>query len=186
MQNNSRNKASKRGSGKQGVLNKNTRAINEIVKEINFKSQAGIETELPENIYIGRVVRKLGNGRVEVSYSVQKRESIEDDEGTVLEDKVKCIIQQGQVKIPGKFRGKSKRSVWIEANSIVIIEDSGLGIMEIKALMTRDQLKDLSKEMNIHSQILSDQLGDVNEEIGIEFESEETDKKILDKEIDNI
>ncbi len=187
MQNNSRNKASKCGNGKQGVSNKNTRAINEIVREINFKSEAGLETELPENIYIGRVIRKLGNGRLEVAYSMQKHEKIEDNDGNILEDKVKCIVQQGQVKIPGKFRGRSKRSVWIEVNSILIIEDSGLGIMEVKALMNRDQLKDLSKEMDIHPQILSDQLGgDDKEEIGIEFDSEESSKHLSSKEIDDI
>ena len=187
MQNNSRNKASKRGGGKQGVSNKSTRAITELIREINFQVEAGLDTELPENIYIGRVNRKLGNGRVEVSYSVQKRESIEDNEGNILEDKVKCIVQVGQVKIPGKFRGKSKRSVWIDINSIVIIEDSGIGIMEIKALMTRDQLKDLSKEMAIHPQVLSDQLGaSESEELGIEFAEEQTDSKLSNKEIDDI
>lgn len=187
MQNNSRNKASKCGGGKQGVANKNTRAITEIFKEINFQTQAGLNSELPENIYVGRVARKLGNGRVEVSYSVQKREEIVDNDGTVLEDKIKCIIQQGQVKIPGKFRGRSKRSVWIEVNSIVIIEDSGLGIMEIKALLTRDQLKDLSAEMNIHPQVLADQLGGADqEELGIEFETEESTKHLSSKEIDDI
>lgn len=187
MQNNSRNKASKCGVGKQGVANKNTRVINEIFREINFQNEAGLDTELPENIYIGRVSRKLGNGRLEVSYSVQKREEIKDNDGTVLEDKVECILQQGQVKIPGKFRGRSKRSVWIDINSIVIIEDSGLGIMEIKALLTRDQLKDLSKEMSIHPQILADQLGGAEqEELGIEFETEQQNKHLSSKEIDDI
>jgi hypothetical protein len=187
MQNNSRNKASKRGGGKQGIASKNTRAITEIFREINFQSEAGLETELPENIHVGRVIRKLGNGRVEVNYSVRKQDTIEDNEGNVLEEVATCHIQQGQAIIRGSFRGKAKRSVWIEVNSIVVIEDSGLGIMEIKALMTREQLKDLSEEMKIHPQILSDQLGGgEKEDIGIEFINEEPDKRISSKEIDDI
>lgn len=185
MQNNSRNKASKRGRGGAGV--KNQRAIAGVIDGLHSQERRGLEVDLAENIYVGRVDRKLGNGRVEVRYAVKKREVIEDKDGEVLEDKDSYQLQTGQAIIRGTFRGRSKRAVWIEVNSPVLIEDSGLGIMEIKALLTRDQLKDLAKEIYIHPTILSDQGSPAEEGDGIEFANEsEDDGKISDKDIDNI
>lgn len=182
MQNNSRNKASKRGRGGAGV--KNQRAIAGIMDGLRSQERSGLDVELADNIYVGRVDRKLGNGRVEVRYAIKKRDIIQDKDGTVLEDKDSYQLQTGQAIIRGTFRGRSKRAVWIEVNSPVLIEDSGLGIMEIKALLTRDQLKDLAKEIYIHPTILSEQGGSADEGDVIEFA--EDAGEISDKDIDNI
>lgn len=186
MQNNSRNKASKRGRGGAGV--KNQRAIAGVFSDLHSQQKSGIDVELAENIYVGRVDRKLGNGRVEVRYAVKKRDVIEDKDGVVLEDKDSYQLQTGQAIIRGTFRGRSKRAVWIEVNSPVLIEDSGLGIMEIKALLTRDQLKDLSKEIYIHPAIMADQGASAEDGDAIEFanDADEDTGKLSDKDIDNI
>lgn len=185
MQNNSRNKASKRGRGGAGA--KNQRAISNVFSELHTQEKCGLDVELAQNIYVGRVDRKLGNGRVEVRYAIKKREVIEDKDGTVLQDKDSYQLQTGQAIIRGTFRGRSKRAVWIEVNSPVLIEDSGLGIMEIKALLTRDQLKDLAKEIYIHPTILSDQGASAEEGDAIEFANDaDEDEKLSDKDIDNI
>jgi hypothetical protein len=183
MQNNSRNKASKRGRGGAGV--KNLRAITGVFDELHSQEKFGEDVELAANIHVARVERKLGNGRVEVRYAVKKRDVIESDDGSVLEDKNSYQLQLGQAIIRGTFRGRSKRAVWIEVNSPVLIEDSGLGIMEVKALLTREQLKDLSKEIFIHPQLISDQGASANEGDAVDFENEE-EPKISDKDIDNI
>jgi len=183
MQNNSRNKASKRGRGGAGV--KNLRAITGVFDELHSQEKFGEDVELAANIHVARVGRKLGNGRVEVRYAVKKRDVIESDDGSVLEDKNSYQLQLGQAIIRGTFRGRSKRAVWIEVNSPVLIEDSGLGIMEVKALLTREQLKDLSKEIFIHPQLISDQGASANEGDAVDFENEE-EPKISDKDIDNI
>lgn len=177
MQNNSRNKASKRGRG--GAAVKNTRAISGYMDTVRSH-------EIAENIYVGRVDRKLGNGRVEVRYAVKKRDIITDKDGEVLEDKDSYELKTGQAIIRGTFRGRSKRSVWIEVNSPVLIEDSGLGIMEIKALLTREQLKDMAKETYIHPQILSDQGASAGEGDVIEFANESEEEDISDSDINNI
>lgn len=184
MQNNSRNKASKRGRGGAGA--KNQRAIAGVVDGLHSQKKSGLDVELAENIYVGRVDRKLGNGRVEVRYAIKKHEIIEDRDGVVLEEKDSYQLQTGQAIIRGTFRGRSKRAVWIEVNSPVLIEDSGLGIMEIKALLTRDQLKDLAKEIYIHPTILSDQGASGEDGDAIEFAHESDDEKLSDKDIDNI
>ena len=182
MQNNSRKKASKRGG--YGAGTKNTRAIAGVFDDLRSTRDG----DLAPNVYVGRVERKLGNGRVEVRYAVKKKEIIEDRDGTVLEEKDSYQLQNGQAIIRGTFRGRGKRSVWIEVNSPVLIEDSGLGIMEIKALLTREQLKDLSNEIFIHSAILSDQGTNENKDDAIEFDANATDEdeKLSDKDIDNI
>lgn len=177
MQNNSRNKASKRGRG--GAAVKNNRAISGFVDTVRSHETAN-------NIYVGRVDRKLGNGRVEVRYAVKKRDVIKDSEGEVLEDKDGYELKTGQAIIRGSFRGRSKRAVWIEVNSPVLIEDSGLGIMEINALLTRDQLKDLAKEIFVHPQILSDQGTSAPEGDAFEFGNESEKEDISDNDIDNI
>lgn len=186
MQNNSRNKASKRGTGKNNITTKNNIAINQIFKDLDMQGVLGNDPELPENIYIGRVSRKLGNGRMEVMYAEKKEDKIVDNFGEVIQDKVSYEIKTDQARIRGTFRGKGKRSLWIDVNSIVVIEDSGIGIMEIRALMTRDQLKDLAKETYIHPQILSDQAisGDTAED-AIEFDRTEPEE-FSNKDIDNI
>lgn len=176
MQNNSRNKASKRGRG--GAAVKNGRAISEFVDTVRSQENT------TSNIYVGRVDRKLGNGRVEVRYAVKKREVIEAY-GEVLQDKETYELKTGQAIIRGSFRGRSKRSVWIEVNSPVLIEDSGLGIMEIKALLTRDQLKDIAKETYVHPQILSDQGASAPEGDAFEF-GNESEEEASDTDIDNI
>ena len=59
--------------------------------------------------------------------------------------------------------------------------------MEIKALLTRDQLNDLAKEIYIHPVIMSDQGGAAEAEDVIEFGDEsDNEGKISDKDIDNI
>lgn len=185
MQNNSRNKASKHGRGGAGV--KNQRAISGVFDSLHTQERVGLDVELAQNIYVGRVERKLGNGRVEVRYSVKRRDVITDRDGEVLEDKDSYEIKSGQAIIRGTFRGRSKRAVWIEVNSPVLIEDSGLGIMEIKALLTREQLKDLSKEIYVHPQILSDQGATTEHGDEIEFANESDDEgKLSDNDIDNI
>jgi hypothetical protein len=184
MQNNSRNKASKHGRGGAGV--KNQRAISGVFNDLRSQDRTGSDVELAENIYVGRVDRKLGNGRVEVRYAIKKRDVIEDRDGEVLEDKNSYELKLGQAIIRGTFRGRSKRAVWIEVNSPVLIEDSGLGIMEIKALLTRDQLKDLAKETFIHPTIMSDQGASTEGDDAIEFSNEAEEEPISDKDIDNI
>lgn len=180
MQNNSRNKASKRGG--YGAGSKNSRTISKLFDEFRDQRAHGDATGMSENLILARVERKLGNGRLEIRYAVQTKDTIVDRDGTVLEDKQGYIIETGQAVIRGSFRGKAKRAVWIEVNSVVLVEDSGLGIKEVVGVLSRDQLKDVAKEIFVHPQILSDQKDRVDEGEAIEFDR----SSLSDTEIDNI
>lgn len=165
MQNNSQNKALKIGGGKQGASIKNNRAINEALKDVNFQIDAGLDVHLPKDIHIARIVKKLGHARFEVIYALKKEIQLKDLDGNIVETKATYQLKEQQVTIPGKFKGRSKRAVWFEVNSIVIIQDG-----QLMALMTREQLKDISKEMYIHPQILAENQGSREDsDIGIEF-----------------
>jgi hypothetical protein len=83
----------------------------------------------------------MGNGRVEVFY--------------VDADKKPHSVQ---AIIRGSFRGKAKRSVWIDDNSIVMVAHSGIGgsaEFEVVAVLSPDQLHDLRKEMEIDSRVVA-------------------------------
>jgi hypothetical protein len=82
----------------------------------------------------------MGNGRMEVFY---------------MDGKYPKIVQ---ASIRGTFRGKSKKSVWIEMGSIVIIEKSGLGgpgEYQIMAVLSQDDIDDLRKTVQLDPRILA-------------------------------
>lgn len=93
-----------------------------------------------EHVYIARVTKKLGNGRVEILF--MKNE--------------KPVVTQAIIK--GSFRGKGKHSVWIDIGSIVAICDTGVvGSLstEIMAVLSPDQVKIVAKEWDIDPRIIN-------------------------------
>ena len=134
-QKNSANKKSKKGAG---VSNKNTRFIQSILEDLRD------DEELSE-IHIARVLRKMGNGRVEVFYMEPDKDGI-----------ARSFIMQAIIR--GSFRGKGKRNAWIEVGSIVAVADVGLAgsaALEIMGVFTPEQVSDLRKEIDIDPRILA-------------------------------
>ena len=63
-----------------------------------------------------------------------------------------------QAKIPGKFSGRGKRSVWIDIGTFVAIASNGLGggvEFEIAAVFTPDEMRDISKEFDVDPRVLA-------------------------------
>lgn len=131
LQKNSGNKRSKKESG---VASKNRRFIQNFVDDIRKDGSVS-------DIYICRVLKKMGNGRVEIFY--------------VDEDKKPKIVQS---IIRGSFRGKGKHAVWIETGSVVVVSHSdlsGSAEYEIMAVLTTEQLHEIRKEMEIDPRIFA-------------------------------
>jgi len=153
-QKNSGNKKSKRG---EGVAGKNTRFIQDILDDARREGAV-------DEIHIARVIRKMGNGRVEVFY---------------VDDKKIGVVAQAVIR--GSFRGKAKRAVWIEGGSIVALADIGIGgsaALEIMAVLDSDSIRDIRDAMDIDPRIFAVDkvdtsllVGDVIEE-GFVFEDE--------------
>ena len=84
-----------------------------------------IRDENTDGVIIGKVVRRLGCGRMEIAhFSAQ-------GEGSLL-----------QAPLRGGMRGKGKKSVWVDIGSLVIVADTDLGgkTHEIVAVMTPEQV----------------------------------------------
>lgn len=180
MQRNSGNKAAKRGND-SGAGAKNRREIDKLFGSIRSKKNNGDEIELNEGNHIGRVTRKFGNGRVEVFY-VKKEvtETVTSDGEIHTEESYPSFEKQAIIR--GSFRGRGKRDVWIDINSIVLVEEN-LGVLEIVGVLTRDQLRDISTKIYVDPRILNENgVSGETETGGIEFE--EVEQKPLD--IDNI
>lgn len=130
-QKNSGNRGSKKESG---VAAKNRRFFQALLDDVRTEGSVS-------DIHISRVLKKMGNGRVEVFY---------------VDSKGKPRIVQAVIR--GSFRGKGKHAVWIETGSIVVVVDSGIGgsaEFEVMAVLSLEQVQDLNKEMNIDPRILA-------------------------------
>lgn len=151
LQKNSGNKKAKKESG---VATKNRRFVTNILDDLRSEGKV-------EDVHIARVVKKLGNGRVEVFY-VKKLGKTDD-----------TVTVNTTALIPGRFRGKGKHAVWIEVGSPIAISDTGIGIIEVVAVLTKDNLKDISREMFIDPRVLNYESAEPHkEEGGFEFEED--------------
>lgn len=126
------------------------------------------------NIFIGRVIKKLGNGRMQVFYTTKN----EDGE-------IQPHLDQAAIR--GNMRGRSKRSLWIDIGTIVIIsktEDfSGPKSFEIIGVVGEDQLDKIKEAAQLDPRVLAVDITDEaslmtaikkdKEEGGFEFSNEE-------------
>jgi hypothetical protein len=68
-----------------------------------------LDGEKIEDVFIGRVVRRLGCGRMEVFFVNN------DKQGVTM-----------NIPLRGGMRGKGKKSVWVDLDSLVMIAETGL------------------------------------------------------------
>ena len=82
------------------------------------------------DVFIGKVVKRLGNGRMSVFYTQANGNAIESI-----------------IPIRGGLKGKSKKDVWIDIESIVMIAETGLGGVthEIVAVLSPAQVSKYKK-----------------------------------------
>jgi hypothetical protein len=119
-----------------------------------------------EGVFVARVLKKMGNGRIQAFYV--------DDKGDP--HAVQAVIR-------GSFRGRGKRSVWIEDSSIVLIAQSGIAgsaEYEVMALLSSAQIHDLRKAKEFDPRILARDITDADRlvsnactvvDAGFEFEA---------------
>lgn len=75
--------------------------------------------EKTDGVFVGRVLRRMGCGRMEVFYMMPKKG--DDTEGERMEP-----VQQ-IMPMRGGLRGKAKKTVWVDVDSLVMLADTGLG-----------------------------------------------------------
>ncbi len=142
--------------------------------------------DIPQDVYIARVIKKFGNGRVQVVYSISK-------------DTENSVIQITQAVIRGSFRGKSKRSVWIDDGTIVLIANTGVSgssEFEIIAIVENDHIREIRKCIQVDERIFAKEITDPeilmarkfteSQLGGFVFESIPEEKELDESDIDAI
>lgn len=123
-QKNAGNRGAKNDSG---VSSKNQKFIRDLM--FDMKKDGSVE-----DVFIGKVTKRLGNGRMEVHY-------IENEK-----------LNKTIALIRGCFRGKGKRSVWIDVGSFVAIASTGVSgslAYEIMAVLTPSEAQDIGVDPRI-------------------------------------
>lgn len=139
-QKNSGNKGAKRETG---ATIKNRKFIQNFLDDLRAEGCVA-------DVHIARILRKMGNGRMEVFFVDNTKKT---QKGTVT-----------QAKIPGKFSGRRKHSVWMDIGTFVAVADSGISgsaEFEIVAAFTPDQMREISKEFNVDPRVLAVDVTDV-------------------------
>ncbi len=121
-----------------------------------------------EGVFVSRVTKKLGDGRMEVSYM----------------DKERLVTVPAPIK--GSMRGRGKSQAYVDNGSIVLVSNTGLvGAMshEIIGVVTPAQLVQMKKIMTLDTRII-DNTKTVEQSGEFEFGEESDDEEGV--EIDNI
>jgi hypothetical protein len=131
-----------------------------------------MDSEEIKGAHIGRVMRRLGDGRMEIFYTVSE----------TIQGKERPVDKLIQAAIRGGMRGRGKKDVWVDVGSVVLVEETGLGGMapyRILSVFTPAQIaryRSIVKDAD--PRLFVKGATDVQEGDGIEFAEEE------DEEID--
>lgn len=123
-----------------------------------------------EGVHIGRVLKMLGNGRIEVVYSIKEKDK------TTFEGSKGMIAQ---AFIPGRFSGKGKGSSFVNVGSYVLVSDTGVigaAALEMIALISAEKFAKIKEVTEIDPRLLTAvtdktalEEGKVSVEDGFEF-----------------
>ena len=123
-----------------------------------------------EGVHIGRVLKMLGNGRIEVVYSIKEKDkaTFEGSKGMIA-----------QAFIPGRFSGKGKGSSFVNVGSYVLVSDTGVigsAALEMIALISAEKFAKIKDIVDIDPRLLTEvtdktalEEGNVSVEDGFEF-----------------
>jgi hypothetical protein len=129
-----------RGAKKEtGVSAKNRRFKQNFIDDLRKEGEVA-------NVHIARILRRMGDGRMEVFF-VEKVGSNSETRGKVA-----------QAVIRGSFRGRGKHSVWIDVGSFVAIAETGVSgsaALEIVAVFSPDEMRDIASEFDVDLRVLA-------------------------------
>lgn len=135
--------------------------------------------EKTDGVFVGRVTRRMGCGRMEVFYLVKKNDAVEGNR----EEPVQQIMP-----MRGGLRGKAKKTVWVDVDSLVMMAETGLGgtTHEIVAVFSPEQVARYRKLFPQADERLFLKTGAADpeeEKGGVVFEEESDDGEV---DVDNI
>ena len=148
--------------------------------------------ENTDGVNVARVTKRMGCGRMEVFYLKEVVEEKKKDDWLLGEDsakKTEIRVVQQIVPMRGGLRGKGKKTVWVDLDSLVMISETGLAGMthEIVAVFSPEQvakLRKLKPDMDERYFLKGTAEGQSKQDGGFEFEEEAKEGEEVD--IDNI
>ena len=139
--------------------------------------------EKTDGVYVGRVTRRMGQGRMEVFYIqdvIEKvdEESLAFDTPVKKAPKVRKAALQQIIPMRGGLRGKAKKTVWVDIDSLVMLAETGLSgtTHEIVAVFSPEQVaryRKLKPDADERLFLKGGAEASVEDQDGIIFEKEE-------------
>lgn len=103
-----------------------------------------------DGVFVGRVLRRMGSGRMEVVYLKKQYNEFEGEHG----EEVTQIIP-----MRGGLRGRGKKDVWVDPGALVVLAETGLAqtTHEIVAVFSPSQVARLRKvKPDMHPKFFAD------------------------------
>lgn len=152
-------------SNSEGSKARNNRVfVDELLDDIRNKEDT-------EGVYVGRVLRRMGSGRMEVMYFKPDVEL----------GGMQAVTQIMPMR--GGLRGKGKHTVWVDLDAVVMVAETGLGgtTHEIVAVFSAEQVARYRKLVPTADERLFLKQGQQEEDKGgIIFEAEEQEEVNID------
>ncbi len=143
--------------------------------DIEQRKKLGMYYDEIKDVHVGRVQRRMGQGRMEVFYSQTSQDAHEGK---------KTIDHNIIMPLRGGLRGKGKKSVWVDPGSIVMVMETGLGgtmTHEIVAVFNEEQVSRLKKiRPNMDPRLFVAAADNPEDEGGIVFERDEEEEVDVD------
>ena len=137
------------GSGHKGQRNSEgskARHNREFIDDLLDDYRKG---EVVNDVFVGRVIRRMGCGRMEVFY-IKTVVDKHDEEALAMDlappkkaPKIRKVDVQQIIPMRGGLRGKAKKTVWVDIDSLVMIAETGLAgtTHEIIAVFSPEQVE---------------------------------------------
>jgi hypothetical protein len=143
------------------------------------------------DVHVARVTKRMGSGRMEVFYLEEVVDEKKKDDWMLGEksSKVEQRVVQQIVPMRGGLRGKGKKTVWVDLDSLVMIAETGLAgtTHEIVAVFSPEQvarLRKLKPDMDERLFLKGSTDATAKQDAGFEFEEAEKEDEEID--VDNI
>lgn len=149
--------------------------------------------ENTQGVMVARVTKRMGSGRMEVFYLEEVIEEKKTDNWMTGEKsvtrKVEHRVVQQIIPMRGGLRGKGKKTVWVDLDSLVMIAETGLAgtTHEIVAVFSPEQvsrLRKLKPDLDERYFLKGSSEASTNQDAGFEFEEAEKEDEEVD--VDNI
>jgi hypothetical protein len=95
---------------------------------------------IDDEIYVARVIKNLGNARIEVVYSHNEK------------------VFVGQAKIPGRFTGRAKKSMMASPGTFILVAKTGVVgalALEMMAIVSREDVAKIQELIPLHANVTS-------------------------------